>query len=241
MLHSAKGHVQFLSLLATLMGHVTGRQMLEQYPWGTHVRILGVVVWQSRPIWKHSFTVANLKCLHNTNTKSKIHQTIWPMGGYLKRICDYNGGKVERGQPPWVGMKRDRSGGESFRSIRWWGNGQTKDLNRHFTKKPFRWQIACVCVLHSFCCVWLFATPWTVARQAPLSMGFSRQDCWSGLPCPSLPNPGIEPVSPALQVDSLLLSHRGSRLINMIVEICSMSLVIRDGQIKITMRITTHF
>ena len=51
------------------------------------------------------------------------------------------------------------------------------------------------------------ATPWTVARQAPLSMGFSRQEYWSGLPFPSprdLPNPGIEPRSPALQADSLL-------------------------------------
>ena len=51
-------------------------------------------------------------------------------------------------------------------------------------------------------------TPWTVARQAPLSMGFSRQEYWSGLPFPpgDLPDPGIEPVSPvspALQVDSL--------------------------------------
>ena len=46
------------------------------------------------------------------------------------------------------------------------------------------------------------ATPWTVACQAPLSMGFSRQDYWSGLPFPSpgdLPNPGIEPRSPVLQ------------------------------------------
>ena len=45
----------------------------------------------------------------------------------------------------------------------------------------------------------LFATPWTVARQAPLSMGFSRQEYWSGLPFPppeDLPDPGIEPVSP---------------------------------------------
>ena len=48
--------------------------------------------------------------------------------------------------------------------------------------------------------------PWTVAFQAPLSMGFSRQEYWSGLPCPppgDLPNPGIEPRSPALQADSL--------------------------------------
>ena len=49
-------------------------------------------------------------------------------------------------------------------------------------------------------------TPWTGARQAPLSMGFSRQEHWSGLPFPSpgdLPDPGIEPKSPALQADSL--------------------------------------
>ena len=48
-------------------------------------------------------------------------------------------------------------------------------------------------------------TPWTVAHQAPLSMGFSRQEYWSGVPCPSpgdLPNPGTEPRSPTLQVDS---------------------------------------
>ena len=52
----------------------------------------------------------------------------------------------------------------------------------------------------------LFVTPWTVAHQAPLSMDFSRQEYWSGLPYPppgDLPNPGIEPGSPALQADSL--------------------------------------
>ena len=51
-----------------------------------------------------------------------------------------------------------------------------------------------------------FATPWTVACQAPLSMGFSRQEYWSEWPFPSpgdLPNPGIKPRSPALQADSL--------------------------------------
>ena len=57
------------------------------------------------------------------------------------------------------------------------------------------------------------ATPWTVARQPRLSMGFSRQGCSSGLPClppGGLPRPGIEPtsaVAPALQADSSLLSH----------------------------------
>ena len=52
----------------------------------------------------------------------------------------------------------------------------------------------------------LLATPWTVAYQAPLSMGFSRQECWNGLPFPSpgdLPDPGIEPGSRALQTDPL--------------------------------------
>ena len=50
------------------------------------------------------------------------------------------------------------------------------------------------------------ATPWTVAYQASLSMGFSRQEYWSGLPFPSpgdLPDPGIEPESPVLRADAL--------------------------------------
>ena len=54
--------------------------------------------------------------------------------------------------------------------------------------------------------VLLFATPWTVAHQAPLSMGFSRQEYWSGLLFPSpgyLPDPGTEPRSSALQADAL--------------------------------------
>ena len=66
-----------------------------------------------------------------------------------------------------------------------------------------------------FSCVQLFVTLWTVAHQASLSMGFPRQEYWSGLPFPSLgdlPNPGIEPtspMSPVLQADFLLLSHQG--------------------------------
>ena len=75
------------------------------------------------------------------------------------------------------------------------------------------------CVLIHFV---FFVTPWTVAHQAPLSMGFSRQEYWSGLPCPSpgdLPNQGIKPGSPALQVDSLLLSHWGNYVIYTICNI----------------------
>ena len=61
-----------------------------------------------------------------------------------------------------------------------------------------------MCVLSCFSCVQLLATLWTIACQAPLSMGLSRQEYWSGLPCPppgALPHPGMEPtslMSPAL-------------------------------------------
>ena len=59
--------------------------------------------------------------------------------------------------------------------------------------------------------VQLFATPWTVAHQAPPSMGFSGREYWSELPFPSpedLPDPEIEPRSPSLQADVLTLSHQ---------------------------------
>ena len=68
-------------------------------------------------------------------------------------------------------------------------------------------------VLSCFSRVRLFVTLWTVAHQAPLSIGFSRGECWSGLPCSppgDLPHPGMEPTSrapPALQADSLPVSH----------------------------------
>ena len=87
---------------------------------------------------------------------------------------------------------------------------------RCFGGKGLQKTSALVCVLSYFSCVWLFVTPWIVAHQAPLSMGFSEQEYWRGLPCPSpgdLPDPGIEPTSPAtpaLQVNSLPLSHQGS-------------------------------
>ena len=60
--------------------------------------------------------------------------------------------------------------------------------------------------------VQLFVMPWTVAHQAPLSMGFPMQEYWSGLPFPSpgdLPNPGTEPESPAMQADSLPTELQG--------------------------------
>ena len=64
--------------------------------------------------------------------------------------------------------------------------------------------------------VQLFVTPWIVAYQAPPSMGFSRQEYWRGLPFPSpggLPDPGIEPRSPALQADALPSEPPGKPLL----------------------------
>ena len=73
----------------------------------------------------------------------------------------------------------------------------------------------CVCALSCFSRVWLFSLLWTIACQAPLSMGFSWQEYWGGLSCLSLgdlPDPVIKPGSPAVpawQMDSLPLSHQG--------------------------------
>ena len=79
----------------------------------------------------------------------------------------------------------------------------------HILKCEVRRDLGSVaCMLNHLSGVRLFPTLWTVAHQAPLSVGFSKQESWSGLPCPSsgdLPNPGIEPRSRAWQVDLLLL------------------------------------
>ena len=74
-------------------------------------------------------------------------------------------------------------------------------------------------LIPSCVCAKLLQTPWTAALQAPLSMGFSSQEYWSGLPCPppgNSPKPGIEPVShmsPALAGGSLPLAHPGKPLV----------------------------
>ena len=76
----------------------------------------------------------------------------------------------------------------------------------HFPHLQNKWsEVAQSCLTH--------CDPWTVAYQNALSMEFSRQGYWSGLPFPSpgdLPDPGTEPISPALTADSLLLIHPGS-------------------------------
>ena len=78
--------------------------------------------------------------------------------------------------------------------------------------KILKFRDACLCVLSRFSRVQLCVTPWTAARQAPLYIGFSRQEYWSGLLCPppgDFPDPGIEPGSPALRADSLLSEPLG--------------------------------
>ena len=75
----------------------------------------------------------------------------------------------------------------------------------------------------SLSCVWQFATPQTVAYQAPQSMELSRQEYWSGLPFPSpgdLPNPGIKPRSPTLQADTLPSEPQGKPICRVHQEKC---------------------
>ena len=76
-------------------------------------------------------------------------------------------------------------------------------------------------------------TPWTVPWQAPLSMGFSWQEHWSGLPFPSqgdLPKPGIEPWSPALQADSLPTELQGSPCLSLGIPQKSLEVVLLKGE-----------
>ena len=103
-----------------------------------------------------------------------------------------------------------------------WGWNQKWDLpvkcSLEILKTPTSSGYVCLhtSMLSCLSCIRLLATVWAVVGQAPLSMGFSREEYWSGLLCPppgDLPDPGIEPVAPeapALPADYLLLSHQGS-------------------------------
>ena len=112
------------------------------------------------------------------------------------------------GDRPWVG--RRSQGAEAW--IR--AAGQRKKIPGHAGSRGSGWTISPARLrqglarkkVKSLSHIQIFATPWTVACQIPLSMGFFRQEYWSGLPFPSpgdLPNPGMETGSPALQGDSL--------------------------------------
>ena len=80
----------------------------------------------------------------------------------------------------------------------------------HFSRSSWVNNTMCAHTLSRFSRVRLFATPWTVAHQAPLSTGFSRQEYWSGLPCTSpgdLPDPGIKPMSHVSCIGRRVLYH----------------------------------
>ena len=118
------------------------------------------------------------------------------------------------GQPPghregWTRVEIEQMGPtEEFwlKMGMWWLEMGVASQQQH------EWNYV-LCYAKAFCHVWFFATLKTVAHQAPLCMGFSRQEYWSGLPCSppgELPNPGIEPVSPAAtaQQYAFRLSHQ---------------------------------
>ena len=94
------------------------------------------------------------------------------------------------------------------------GPGDSRDIlvyPKANGKRGKQLHLGCVCMLSHFSHALLFSTPWTVARQAPLSRGFPRQECWSGLPCPppgDPPDTGTEPVShvPCVSYPPCLLS-----------------------------------
>ena len=84
---------------------------------------------------------------------------------------------------------------------------QRRDLELGIISRGYKSQLCCL--VPKF---WPTFLRWTVARQAPLSLGFPRQEDWSGLPFPSpgdLPNSRLQPTSPVWQVDALPLSHQG--------------------------------
>ena len=101
---------------------------------------------------------------------------------------------------------RSLTGIEATTLARKWGvlntgpSGKSQSIIFHtIIKYIFIYICMCVCVFSCFSNVWLLATLWTVAHQAPLSIGFFRQEYCSGLPCPppgGLPDPEMEPVSP---------------------------------------------
>ena len=86
---------------------------------------------------------------------------------------------------------------ERYGSIHWFDNYLLR-LHPALTLGEWIYSALHLCMLSCFSCVQLFVTLWTIACQASLSMGFSRQEYWSGLPCPppeDLPNPEIKPMS----------------------------------------------
>ena len=135
--------------------------------------------------------VIRLACIINTKLRKK----------YI--LC--NLGEIKTEEKKTSGYNQIKEDFHKRRHLRWSFNNE-QDLNQgrgcrklKCLQEPHLYSDMCVCA-QLFTSVQFFATPWTVTHQAPLPMGFSRQEYWSGLPLPppgDLPHPGIEPMSPA--------------------------------------------
>ena len=125
--------------------------------------------------------------------------------GTSRSECTHSAGQVGGSEP--LGWIQVHSWGQRWPRAWWWVfiltlyaeqcliTSSSKEAKLLGLRAPQRAQ---VCALSHFSCVRLFAILWTIVGQAPLSMGFSRQEYWGGLPCPppgDLPNPRIEPAS----------------------------------------------
>ena len=132
-----------------------------------------------------------------------MNYEVWPPK--KKKVESEQDGRMEQGEPrPWCKISLEVSHWAEI--TRLWHPHPPYCVQSLVRGCPR------VCVLCRFSRVRLFTTPWTVARQAPLSMGFPRQEYWSGFTCPppgNLPDPRIEPAAPAVQAESLPLSHQG--------------------------------
>ena len=129
----------------------------------------------------------------------------------------------------------------------------TKKSRRSYTKvlrvifsKGCKWaggKVRACSMLSHFSCVQLFETPWTIAHQASLSLGFLRQGYWSGLPFPSLgnlPDPGIKLGSPALQADTLPSEPPGKLNVKTKCWVDRISNASLPKEIKVSQLHTTH-
>ena len=126
----------------------------------------------------------------------KIHQWIWPKAFHCKEVFGF-----------WFDLLTSNRSIQIFYFFLIWPGWRGATLITSFNYGNCNHDYHFLSTINSlsevklFSRVWLFATPWTVAYHAPPSMGFSRQEYWSGLPFPSpedLPDPGIEPRYPAL-------------------------------------------
>ena len=116
----------------------------------------------------------------------------------------------------------------------------TQGINKIISKSF----LALRCKVSSLSRVRLFVTPWTVAYQAPPSMGFSRQEYWSGLAFPSpgdLPDPGIEPGSPALKADALPSKPPGKLALGFVKISCYFDRFKRFQVTEVTLSLLTQF